>query len=128
MENLRVLLVDDENELVCTMEERLKLRDIHAEFTLSGAEALERLREKEFDVVVLDIHMPGTSGLDVMKEIKKIHPETEVILLTGRGSEKHREIGLQLGAYDYVVKPINIEKLIEKMKSAAEKKRGGRSE
>lgn len=123
MQKLRVLLVDDENELVSTLEERLSFRNIHAEFVLNGDEALVLLKEKDFDVVVLDIHMPGTSGMDVMKEIKQISPETEVILLTGRGSEKDKERGINLGAFDYVVKPVNIEILVEKMNKAAEKKR-----
>ena len=124
MDNMKVLLVDDEKELVATLEERLELRNIHAEFTLCGNKAVKLIEQKDYDVVVLDIHMPGMSGIDIMKTIKSIKPEVQVILLTGRGSEKDRQKGMELGAFDYVVKPVNIDILIEKMKKAVEGKKG----
>lgn len=122
MGEIRVLLVDDESELVSTMQERMGLRDIQAELALNGAEAMEKLKSGLFNVVVLDIHMPGTSGLDVLKAMKALRPEVEIILLTGRGSEEDRDKGASLGAFDYVVKPVNIEILIEKILQAIEKK------
>lgn len=119
MDRLRVLLVDDEEELVSTLTERLTLRGIEADGVMTGADALNTIRNGEFDVVVLDVKMPGMDGLKVMKEIKTIRPNTQVILLTGRGSETESEIGIKEGAFDYLVKPVNIEELIKKMRDAS---------
>ena len=115
---MRVLLVDDEEELVLTLSERLVLRGIDAVGVTTGVDALSRIKDSEFDVVVMDVKMPGMDGLEVMRAMKSIRPGIQVILLTGRGSEKESEIGLQQGAFDYLVKPINIEDLIAKMKEA----------
>ncbi|MEW5701800.1 MAG: response regulator [Candidatus Zixiibacteriota bacterium] len=115
---LRVLLVDDEAEFVSTVEERLRIRGIEAEALTSGAEAVRRLTEREFDVVVADMRMPGMDGLELLRQVKKIRPATRVILLTGRGSEQDSESGLEHGASDYLIKPINIDDLIDRMKKA----------
>ena len=115
---MRVLLVDDEEELVMTLTERLVLRGIDAAGATTGADALSRIRDTEFDIAVLDVKMPGMDGLGVMRAMKSIRPGVQVILLTGRGSEKESEIGLKEGAFDYLVKPINIDTLIEKMNEA----------
>jgi DNA-binding response OmpR family regulator len=122
MGSLRVLLVDDEEELVSTVAERLELRGIDAEALTSGAAALERLAEQKFDVVVVDVKMPGMDGLELLKRIKTMQPETQVILLTGRGSGKESQRGLEEGAFDYLIKPINLDDLIIKMRLAT----GGR--
>lgn len=119
MGRLRVLLVDDEEELVSTLKERLMLRDIEADGVTAGADALRCIQSKDYDVVVLDVKMPGIDGLEVMKKIRAIRPRVQVILLTGRGSERESEIGIKEGAFDYLIKPIDIEDLIEKMKEAA---------
>jgi DNA-binding response OmpR family regulator len=119
MDSLRVLLVDDEEELVSTLKERLILRGIDADGVVTGNDALNRIRDAEFDVVVLDVKMPGMDGLKVMKEMKTIRPGMQVILLTGRGSETESEIGIKEGAFDYLVKPVNIEELIKKMREAS---------
>ncbi len=121
MNNLRVLLVDDEVELVETLAERLELRGIDAEVVTSGEDALRLLLDYTFDVVLLDVKMPGIDGLEVLKLIRRQRPATQVILITGHGSEEDRESGLQEGAVDYVVKPIDIDKLIGRMKDAASK-------
>lgn len=118
MDRLRVLLVDDEEELVSTLKERLILRGIEADGVITGTDALNRIRDAEFDVVVLDVKMPGMDGLKVMREIKTMRPSMQVILLTGRGSETESEIGIKEGAFDYLVKPVNIEELIKKMREA----------
>ncbi len=119
MNPLRVLLVDDEEEFVSTVRERLALRDISADGVLNGTDALIFLRQNPYDVVVLDVRMPGMDGLKLLKEIRKNHPGVQVILLTGRGSAKESEIGLREGAFDYLIKPVNIEELIKKMREAA---------
>ncbi len=118
MGDLRVLVVDDEEELVSTLVERLTLRGIDAEGATNGASALDRIREKDFDVVVLDVKMPKIGGLEVMREIRAKSPGVQIILLTGRGSEKESEIGLKEGAFAYILKPFEIEGLISKMKEA----------
>ena len=118
MAPLRVLLIDDEEELVSTLVERLKLRGIEVEGVTSGADAFGRVREKKFDVVVLDMKMPGMGGLEVMRRIRKEQPGVKFVLMTGRGSLEEGEEGMQEGASAYLLKPINIEDLMEKMMEA----------
>lgn len=118
MESMKVLLVDDEEEFVHTLAERLQLRGIDALCATEGEEALERIEADPPQVVVLDVLMPGIGGLEVLKRIKGIHPEIQVILLTGRGSEKDGMEGTRLGAFDYLMKPLKIEDLIKKMREA----------
>jgi len=123
MENLRVLLVDDEEELVETLAERLEIRGIDAEAVTNGEDALRLLLDYTFDVVLLDVRMPGISGLEVLKLIRRQRPNTQVILITGHGSAEDGENGMHDGAFDYVVKPIDIDTLIGKMRDAAKKSR-----
>ncbi|MBD3299626.1 MAG: response regulator [candidate division Zixibacteria bacterium] len=125
MKRLKVLLVDDEEELVAPLIERLKLRDYEAVGVLDGAEAIEMVKEREFDVVVLDVKMPGLGGLEVMRQIKAVRPDLAIILLTGRGSSKESDIGIEQGAYDYLIKPIDIKDLIRKMNDAVAASRDG---
>lgn len=121
MGRLRVLIVDDEEELVSTLTERLALRDIDADGAVNGADALKRIQEKDYDVVVLDVKMPGLDGLEVMRKMGAMRPKMQVILLTGRGSERESRIGIEEGAFDYLVKPVDIEDLIQKMREAVNK-------
>jgi DNA-binding response OmpR family regulator len=114
----KVLLVDDEEEFVAALAERLELRGIEASIATSGEEALERIDADKPDLVVLDVLMPGLGGLDVLDEIRKTDPQIRVILLTGRGSEDGDDGGIPLGAFDYLIKPVNIDDLIRKMKDA----------
>ncbi len=118
MDPLRVLIVDDEAELVSALEERLNLRGFQASGVTTGAEALLRLAELPFDVVVLDLKMPGLGGLEVIKRIKDEHPGLHVILLTGWGSEEDARKGQELGAYDYLMKPVKIDDLVRVLLSA----------
>lgn len=119
MAEYKVLLVDDEEEFVSALSERLKLRGIDVDSALNGEEALARLAQKEFEVVILDVLMPGLGGLEVLKQIKSTHPNIQVILLTGHGSTKEGIEGMRLGAFDYLIKPVDIEDMLEKMKEAA---------
>ena len=121
MAEYRVLLVDDEEEFVSALSERLMLRGIETECALNGEEALARLVEKEFEVVILDVMMPGLGGLEVLRQIKTTHPNTQVILLTGHGSTREGIEGMRLGAFDYLIKPVDIEEMLAKMKEAASK-------
>jgi len=119
MAEYRVLLVDDEEEFVSALSERLMLRGIEVDSALNGEEALARMEEKEFEVVILDVMMPGLSGLEVLRQIKSTHPNTQVILLTGHGATREGMEGMRLGAFDYLIKPVDIEEMLEKMKEAA---------
>ena len=119
MDRLRVLVVDDEEELVSTVCERLTLRGIQADGVITGAAAVGLIQDRDFDVAVVDVKMPGMGGLEVMRNIRALRPKVPVILLTGHGSVQESKIGLKEGAFDYLMKPINIEDLIRKMKEAA---------
>jgi DNA-binding NtrC family response regulator len=121
MAEYRVLLVDDEEEFVSALSERLMLRGIEVDSALNGEEALASLKEKEFEVVILDVMMPGLGGLEVLRQIKSTHPNTQVILLTGHGSTREGIEGMRLGAFDYLIKPVDIEEMLAKMKEAASK-------
>jgi DNA-binding response OmpR family regulator len=115
---LRVLLVDDENEMASALAERLSLRGIEADWVTSGEDAVTRVTGKKYDVVVLDVKMPGMSGLETMEHIQKIQPETKVIFLTGHGSVADFNSCVEAGACFYLMKPTSIEILIEKMNEA----------
>jgi DNA-binding NtrC family response regulator len=118
VEKLRVLIVDDEEELVHALVERLQLREIDAQGVTAGAEALERIRSEQFAVVLLDVKMPGLGGLKVIKEIKQQWPRLQVILLTGHSSAEDAQNGKDLGAYEYLQKPVNIEDLCKFLRAA----------
>jgi DNA-binding NtrC family response regulator len=119
MDDMRVLFVDDEDELVSAVVERLELRGISAAGATSGAEALELLASDPFDVVVLDVKMPGLGGLDVIRTINERHPGLKVVLMTGHGSVEDSELGLRLGAVAYLQKPVDLDTLLEIVRSAA---------
>jgi len=118
MEKMRVLLVDDEEEFVSALAERLHLRGIEASTAIDGEKALEKIREDPPQVVILDVMMPGIGGHEVLRRIKREFPQVQVILLTGRGSQNEGIEGMRLGAFDYLIKPLKIEELIQKMQDA----------
>ena len=118
MTDMRILIVDDEEELVTTLVERMELRGLEAVGVTTGHEAVGLVEREPFDVVVLDVKMPGEDGVEIMKRIKKIRSDLPVILLTGHMSMEASEEGLKAGAIDYIIKPIQIDDLIEKMKEA----------
>ncbi len=118
MENQRLLFVDDEEELVTTVVERLELRGIESVGVTSGNEALDLLRDGSFGVVIMDVKMPGIGGLEVLRTVTQRHPEVKVVLMTGHGSTEDREIGRRLGAVAYLQKPIDLEDLLETIRQA----------
>ena len=122
METLRVLIVDDEEELVSALVERLNLRGFQAAGATSGDAALAHLAETPCDVVLLDVKMPGVDGLEVIRRIKSEHVRLQVILLTGHGSAQDADRGMELGAFDYLMKPVRIEELIRVLLDASERK------
>ncbi len=117
----KVLLVDDEKEFVLTLSERLQMRDFQPQVVYDGEQALSFVKNDEPDVVVLDLMMPGIHGIDVLRQLKKEHPNVEVIILTGHGSQKDRMIAEDLGAFAYLEKPVEIDKLSQTMKKAYQK-------
>ena len=120
MKNLKILLVDDEVEFVTTLAERLQLRGAQAQSATDGEEALHMIETDPPQIVILDVMMPGLGGLEVLRRIKTQYARIPVILLTGRGSTKEGIEGMRLGAFDYLIKPINIEELIKKIEKAIE--------
>lgn len=117
----KVLLVDDEREFVQTLSERLTLRDMGSAVAHDGESALELIAEDEPEVLVLDLKMPGLDGIEVLRRVKESRPDVEVIILTGHGSEQDRETCMNLGAFAYMHKPVNIEVLSVKLKEANKK-------
>ena len=124
MEQLRILLVDDEEDFASTLAERLVLRGFQAEVATSGVDALRHVGEEDFSVLILDLKMPGIDGLGVMAEVKRKRPDLPVILLTGHGAVANAETGMKEGAFDYLMKPIDIDELIEAIRNAVGREKG----
>jgi DNA-binding NtrC family response regulator len=118
MQELDVLLVDDEEEFVDTLAERLSMRGVNVRTALNGETALELLSQRSPDVVLLDVLMPGMGGLETLRAIKAGHPEVRVILLTGHASTRDGMEGMRQGALDYLMKPLKIEELMSKLEEA----------
>ena len=114
----RILIVDDEKEFVDALSERLIIRDYDVTTALSGEEAVETLKGLNFDVVILDVAMPGMDGVETLREIKKMKPLTEVLMLTGRATVESAIDGMKLGALDYLMKPCDTEVLVGKINMA----------
>ncbi len=118
MDRIKILLVDDEQEFVTTLAERLELRNMKVSIAMDGETALGIVENNPPQVVVLDVMMPGLSGLEVLEKIKVMDFKIQVILLTGHGATKDGIRGMQLGAFDYLIKPIDIDELIKKLNEA----------
>jgi DNA-binding NtrC family response regulator len=118
----RVLLVDDEVEFLETLIKRLKKRNLDVLGANNGREALKVLTESPVDVVVLDVKMPDMDGIDTLREIKKLRPAVEVIMLTGHASVEVAIQGMELGAFDYLMKPMDIDELLYKLQDAYKRK------
>ena len=119
---IRLLLVDDEEEFVQSLSERLKMRDIDVTTAMSGEDAIEKVKGGTFDIAILDVAMPGMDGIETLREIKRIKPLTEVIMLTGQATVESAIEGMKLGALDFLMKPCDIEELMTKINNAHEKR------
>jgi two-component system response regulator CpxR len=117
----KVLLVDDEREFVTALSERFIMRDMGSAVAYDGESALQMISTDEPEVMVLDLRMPGIDGIEVLRRVKKSRPDIEVIILTGQGAEKDRKICMELGAFAYLQKPVDIDLLTNTLKSANEK-------
>jgi len=115
MDKFKVLVVDDEIDFLETIVNRLERRKLSAIGVHSGEEAVALVKEQSFDVIILDMKMPGgMDGIEALREIKKIQPLVEVLLLTGHASVETSIEGMKLGAFDYCLKPIKFEELLQK--------------
>ena len=122
MDTIKVLLVDDEAEFSETLIKRMKKRHVNISGVRSGEKALESLDQSPVDVVILDVRMPGLDGIETLRGIKKRHPLIEVIMLTGHASVEVAVQGMEFGAFDYLMKPMQIDDLLYKIQDAYKKK------
>lgn len=119
----RVLIVDDEKEFADALTERLRIRDYDVTASPSGEDAVTKIKGYNFDVVILDVAMPGMDGIETLQKIKGIKPLTEVIMLTGHATVETAIEGMKLGAHDYLMKPCETDDLVSKINRAFEKKK-----
>jgi DNA-binding response OmpR family regulator len=117
-EKIRLLLVDDEESYVNILSKRLTKRNFQVTTAVSGAEAIQALRKQGFEVAVLDLKMEDMDGLEVLKVFEKMLPQLAIIMLTGHGSEQAAREGIELGAFDYLTKPCELEELVTKINEA----------
>jgi DNA-binding NtrC family response regulator len=122
MIGLKILLVDDEVVFAENMSSLLSTRGYQVTAVNNGQSAITELEEQDFDVVVLDLKMPGMDGIATMKEIKKLEIFTEILVLTGHGSIDTAMEAIKLGAYDYLTKPCEVEELTAKIEEARKRK------
>jgi len=122
VEEFTVLLVDDEVEFLDVLVKRLRKRKLSLLSASNGEEALRLVRDHPVDVAVLDVKMPGMDGISVLKEIKKINPSIEVIMLTGHANVEVALEGMELGAFDYLMKPVDFDELLYKLQDAYKKR------
>lgn len=122
MTDFRVLLVDDETDFLETLVKRLAKRNLDVAGVESGESALAALEAAPVDVVVLDVRLPGIDGVETLRRIKQASPLIEVILLTGHANMEVAVQGMELGAFDYLIKPVDIDELLYKMQDAYKKK------
>ncbi len=124
MKKVKLLLVDDEKPFLDTITKRLEKRELTVSAVYSGKEALAELESNQkIEVVVLDVKMPGMDGIETLTEIKKRFPLVEVIMLTGHATVETAIDGMKVGAFDYLMKPCDIDTLVTKVTDAMEKKR-----
>jgi two-component system response regulator (stage 0 sporulation protein F) len=118
MEDVKVLIVDDEEEFLQSLSERMELRDLKPELAKTGEQALERVQADEPTVMILDLRMPGMDGLEVLRRVKKAYPKVQVVILTGHGTDKDRKQAEKLGAFAYLQKPVDLDTLLETVSKA----------
>ncbi|MGA7874745.1 MAG: response regulator [Desulfoferrobacter sp.] len=118
MAQFKVLLVDDEEEFAFALAERLQMRGLDTKIVHNGEQALFMVQDYVPEVVLLDLKMPGMDGLEVLRRVKKTHPQVQVVILTGHGSQKDAEIARRLGAFAYLQKPADISEIVDTLKRA----------
>lgn len=121
MEKFKVLLVDDEEDFVKSLSERLEMRDLESNVALNGKQALASMKQDEPGVMVLDLKMPGMDGMEVLRRVREAYPNVQVIILTGHGTDKDEEEAKKLGAFAYLQKPVEMERLVDTLRKAHKK-------
>ena len=121
MEKFKVLLVDDEEDFVKSLSERLEMRDLESNVALNGKQALASMKADEPGVMVLDLKMPGMDGMEVLRRVREAYPNVQVIILTGHGPDKEEEEAQRLGAYAYLQKPVEMDRLVDTLRKAHKK-------
>ena len=116
-------MIDDEEEFVMTLAERLQIRGLRPVAVTDGETGLDLIMKESFDAIILDVMMPGLSGLQVLERIKNFNSKIPVIMLTGHGRPEDGPRGIQLGAFAYLIKPFDIDELIQKISEAAHPQR-----
>jgi DNA-binding response OmpR family regulator len=119
MDSIKVLLVDDEIEFVSTLAQRLEIRGYQSSVAHDGEQALTMVAENSYDVLIVDLMLPGMTGLEVLQEMNRRNYSIPVILCTGRGSTQEGMEGMRSGAFDYLMKPVDINELMAKIDDAA---------
>ena len=122
MSGSKVLLVDDEREFVETLAMRLETRGFRVAVAETGEMAVEKVQEQSFDAILLDLAMPGMDGIDTLKRLRELNPDSQVVLLTGRATVQKATEAMRLGALDLLEKPVDIEVLVERIEEAATNK------
>ena len=117
-----VLLVDDEEQFVKVFSQRLEGRGLKVDTSTTGEEAIQRVKSKEFDAIILDLVMPGMSGLETLKRIRSENPDVQIIILSGHGSIEKSVEAVKAGAVDFVEKPADVNKILEKISEAKRKR------
>lgn len=125
MKDIKILLVDDEEEFVNALSERLCLRDLASRTAFSGEQALRFVGDSAPDIMVLDLAMPGTPGMEVLRLVKRRYPAIQVIVLTGHGNDLDEAEARSIGVFDYLRKPVDIELLVARIRAAHEESRRG---
>lgn len=125
MEDIRILLVDDEEEFVRALAERLQLRDLASSTAFSGQQAMQFVGDAVPHIMVLDLAMPGMGGLDVLRLVKRRYPLIQVIILTGHGNVLDEAEARAIGIFDWLRKPVDIEVLVARIRAAYEESRKG---
>ena len=118
----KVLLVDDEQDFLDTLSDRLELRGLKVSAVTSGEQAITQAKLQDYDAIVVDLSMPGIDGLETLKRIKADNPNAEIIMLTGHGSVQNGVEAMKLGAGDFLQKPVELSELMEKIGEAKSKK------
>ncbi len=125
MDDIRILLVDDEEEFVRALSERLQLRDLSSRTAFSGDQALRFVADAAPHVMVLDLAMPGTGGMEVLRLVKRRYPEIQIIVLTGHGNDLDEAEARGIGIFDWLRKPVDIEVLVDRIRGAHQAGRRG---
>jgi len=120
--NAKILLVDDEDEFVNALAQRLEVRGLKVTGATRGEDAVEMIGNQIFDIIVLDLAMPGMDGLETLKKIKEKDPDTEIVMLSGQGNIKSGVAAMKLGAEDFLEKPVDLNELLKRIEVAKEKR------